>query len=796
MIKIERPKKSLPEVAAAILNHNEWQQSRLFLANKARCDLQGFDLTEHNPFANVNLSNSLLNDTDISGVIFYRTNFSGTCLRGASASNSIFFAVDFTQASLAGANLEGTTFVNCILRYTDFSNANLTGANFSNCTMEQLLFRSASLQAARFIGAVIRTADVTDADLTKAVFAGADLCDIAMNKARKYDEAVFFAANLKKNDLVGIRLPRCDLRHAILAECDLSGAYLHHSNLRGADLWRAKLSGSHCWHTDFRQSKLIQATFDSSWSNVDGQVRYHEPADLTKADLRDAHLRDARLSEVRGLESHRLGGAVLTNAKLPAAISTFQGLTTAANISQNGQTVFFGVLAACLYSYLIVATTTDAKLFADTPASTLPFMTATFPLRAFYTWAPFILLTVYVYFLLYLQRLWLTLSTLPAVFPDGRPLDEHAYPWMMSSLVRRYLTRLRNNVQPGQERPSEGQDRYLTDGVVDIAKVEREERRDEQQQRSMVGVEISLSIFLGWALIPLTMFIVWMRYIPSRNILALAWNGGLIILACVIGAVTYRYADWTFKRSLVRSGFAESDLMADPLAGYGSKGTIRRGLRTGLGLMVMAASILGIFATATFYPRSAQIEWKDLPGLELRYEAVLAHIDWMLGRIGFRTAPNIDGEIMAIKAADLPNGIGAAIEDRAAGVDLRGLDLRHMSARAAYLRGGNLRGADLRWADLGGADLAGGDLADADLSFSNLRGVQLSGAKLAGANLANATLDHANFAATDLTETQVDPGALSAACGDDATVWPAGVQKPSCVWKVGENPTTAACKRQ
>jgi hypothetical protein len=48
--------------------------------------------------------------------------------------------------------------------------------------------------------------------------------------------------------------------------------------------------------------------------------------------------------------------------------------------------------------------------------------------------APLILLGVYFYLHLYLQRLWRDLSTLPAVFPDGEALDEKAYPWLLNGL--------------------------------------------------------------------------------------------------------------------------------------------------------------------------------------------------------------------------------------------------------------------------------------------------------------------------------------------------------------------------
>lgn len=89
-------------------------------------------------------------------------------------------------------------------------------------------------------------------------------------------------------------------------------------------------------------------------------------------------------------------------------------------ISQNARKTFFALIAAALYSWLTIATTTDAELITDTASSSLPIIGTEIPLAGFYLMAPLILLAVYFYFHLYLQRLWRGLSTLPARFPDGR----------------------------------------------------------------------------------------------------------------------------------------------------------------------------------------------------------------------------------------------------------------------------------------------------------------------------------------------------------------------------------------
>ena len=123
-----------------------------------------------------------------------------------------------------------------------------------------------------------------------------------------------------------------------------------------------------------------------------------------------------------------LAGAVLTNAKLPEDVARFDQLKHVEETSRNATTVFFGLLAASLYSWLTIATTTDVALITGTASSPLPIINTNIALSGFYLAAPLILIAVYFYFHLYLQRLWGGLASLPAVFPDGEALDRQSIP--------------------------------------------------------------------------------------------------------------------------------------------------------------------------------------------------------------------------------------------------------------------------------------------------------------------------------------------------------------------------------
>ena len=143
-----------------------------------------------------------------------------------------------------------------------------------------------------------------------------------------------------------------------------------------------------------------------------------------------------------------LAGAVLTNAKLPDDIDKFDQLTHAAETSKHAGTTFFALLAASLYSWLTIGTTTDVALITGAASSPLPIINTNIALSGFYWVAPLILLGVYFYLHLYLQRLWRDLASLPAVFPDGEALDGKAYPWLLNGLVRAHFARLKLGDRP------------------------------------------------------------------------------------------------------------------------------------------------------------------------------------------------------------------------------------------------------------------------------------------------------------------------------------------------------------
>ena len=215
---------------------------------------------------------------------------------------------------------------------------------------------------------------------------------------------------------------------------------------------------------------------------------------------------------MEGLLPEHLAGADLTGAKLPDEIAKFPALDQVAAISSEARKIFIGLLAACVYSWLVIGTTTDVALILNTASSPLPIINTPIPIAGFYVVGATLLAAVYCYFHFYLQRLWRTLATLPAVFPDGTALDDRTDPWLLTNLVRTDFERLRANAPP------------------------------------LARLENLLSIVLAWWLVPVTLLaLVGPLPAGARHRLGTTWLAFLIGLTTLFGRHTYRLARATLQ---------------------------------------------------------------------------------------------------------------------------------------------------------------------------------------------------------------------------------------------------------
>ncbi len=561
------------------------------------------------------------------------------------------------------------------------------------------------------------------------------------SRGKKGKQANLSHANLQKADLSGANLYRADLveanlqgavlfkanlQQANLSRANLQGAVLLKATLQGANLSNANLQGSVLLKTNLQEANLSSAKLqkaDLSGANLKGAVLIDanlRDAHLTRAILREANLQNADLSDATGLSGSQLAGTNLSGARIAESIAKFEGLSQVEEISRNARKVFFAVLLGCAYSWLTIATTTDARLLTNSPSSPLPIIQTEIPIAAFYWVAPVMLLTLYFYLHLYLQRLWRGLSRLPAVFPDGRALDERAYPWLLNGLARAYLSQLKDH------RPS------------------------------LSRLEIFLSTLLAWWMVPATLLLFWMRYLPRHDWVGTTLHIALIAIASAFWVLS-RHLTKTTLRLEERPQYIWTKALGD---GRTYKGAM---LATGIfGLSVIfyhlsLGAIDGIpsrFLSPT-YTVSIPMPLKFTLVLKFPNNGVSEFQRWVpraFELIHYSSFANLKEEEVSLKP---PNWTGQDEEiSLVKGASLKGRDLKFSNATRAFLVKADLRQANLTGANLVQADLRRANLEGADLNRTDLRGAILTGV-------------------VGLSQEQINR-----ACVDEKTRLPVGLESP------------------
>ncbi|MCH8039210.1 MAG: pentapeptide repeat-containing protein [Nitrospinae bacterium] len=224
-------------------------------------------------------------------------------------------------------------------------------------------------------------------------------------------------------------------RGANLQNADLSAANLQEANLHGVNLQNAHLFGTNLqqavlWEANLQMADLFKANL--------------QKAILLEATLKESGLQNANLGEATGLLVGQLAGANVSGAELPKSIGQFEGgLKFVEETSKAARKLFLALLLGCAYSVLTIYGTSDPQLLTNSTSSKLPIIGTGIPIAGFFGVAPALLLAMFIYLHLYLENLWNGLAQLPAIFPNGRPLDKEAHPWLINGLVRWHVHHLK-----------------------------------------------------------------------------------------------------------------------------------------------------------------------------------------------------------------------------------------------------------------------------------------------------------------------------------------------------------------
>ncbi len=505
-----------------------------------------------------------------------------------------------------------------------------------------------------------------------------------------------------------------DLSGANLRDKSLIGKNLVDADLKGADLSRAILGDANLKNADLHGADLRDASFHQT--------------NLFGASLRETNLQRVDFSVAqRGLQTEQLAGADLTGATLqPELTKLYDSLENVNNISESARKLFLVVLGACLYSWLTIATTTDLNLITNRASSPLPIIQTSIPIVGFYWVAPLLLLCVYFYFHFYLQKLWEELGSLPAIFPDGRPLHTKIDPWLLNDLVRAHLPRLNIN------RP------FLS------------------------YLQLWISVLLAWWVVPITMFLFWGRYLPRHERTGTTFHVALLVISLTAALCLYRLAvatlrgtdrkpfRWkgmlTSRRGYQTAAFAVAVGVMFGMVSWGARwGVPSNDPILGIPLLLHRDDVQSLsdadIGTLDHRERGREQARAQFP----RY---LTWVPRLMALVGYSPFADLRGAELSQKKpgwSKTDKGLDSVV-----GAQLKRANLQYALASGAFLAGADMSGAKLHGADLGGAVLYGSDLRAIDLFAASLEGADLSAANLGGADLSAADLVNADLSGAEL----------------------------------------------
>lgn len=539
-------------------------------------------------------------------------------------------------------------------------------------------------------------------------FSGKDLTGAQLSKAQ-----------LKKSDFTKANLKDANFKEAELRAAVFKGANLQNTLLQNSDLLEAEFSGATFTNANLQGATLRRANFDQA--KLGGRTR-----------LREADLRNANLEHALYLQTAQLAGADVGGAKLPDAIAEFEGLKTIAEATSNAQKLFVAMLGGCLYSWLTIGTTKDAALLTNSASSPLPIIGTALPIVGFYIVAPILLLALYFYFHLNMQRLWEALADLPAVFPDGRSLDKRADPWLLNGLVSAHFVRLR------RDRPA------------------------------LSRLQQWLSILLAWWIVPITLFVFWARFLTRHDWLGTGVHIALLAITVTFAWISYRLARATL-RDAPRKPFHWKEAWQD-----------WRIFKRFAGIVVMWVVGVGFYLAsfATIGGVPSYIKGANLATYDLRLIVPRA-----LEIIRLTPFANLVEEDVSTKP---PNWTGKSEQYALVkGARLVGARMEYAQASSVFLVNANLfrarlEGANISYANLSNASLMAADLSRAvlvetNLSNAQLQGADLSNAKLLGTGFSKATLTNANLSNANLEGANLSNADLSVANLSKADLWHANL---------------------
>lgn len=432
---------------------------------------------------------------------------------------------------------------------------------------------------------------------------------------------------------------------------------------------------------------------------------------LENADFRNIDFRNVDLSNANNIDKADMGGTILEGAKLPKNSrlekNLIENLSRVKELSKNTSNIFFFLMAACTYCWLVITSIKDsAFILANATTTQIPIFMANVSAYGLFMFAPLFLITLYLYFNLYFINLIEEIAKYPVIFSNGETLKGKIYPWIINDYICEEFYNFHNETT-----------------IINFIK------------KRFVD-------FACWWFVPITILYFWFRYLTIYKFEALL---SLFLVLSVILVFFFRIKFYmNFKIKIYNKELTKKNFFID----YA-------------GLIILVIIILLIFIAINntlenkptinkpeinynFYHfcNKSELFYKFSSTLQL-----MRHI-------------NFENEELSVKPKyyDLTYYLTDKEKWEKESLNFvkpaRGLDgknFNHAKANNVFLALADLRGTKFRNANLAGADLMDADLTRADLIMANLTEADLTMANLTEADLKWADLTRANLTEADLT---------------------------------------------
>ncbi|MEM7439831.1 MAG: pentapeptide repeat-containing protein [Pseudomonadota bacterium] len=508
-------------------------------------------------------------------------------------------------------------------------------------------------------------------------------------------------------------------------------------------------------------------------------------------------------------------------------------------LTKNARTTWFTLLGVLLFVEITLLGVRDIDFYGYDRSTQLPLLGVSIPTRFYFWTAPALMAATFIYFHLYLIRLWAALGAAEATV-NGGPLGRAVTPWLITDAAL-WLRNWRRSDGCTDVRPLEGLAALLNFSLIWAfgfwvgahAWWLSATARDEWMT-GVAAVALGAMVLAGLT----SLLRLWQHLAKNepRHRGTIAWLAAIALIP-FLGASTYyrtvNPADWMSREGhrpvwnetkqaiewrKVKFPFyadretifferfftlAEIDLEGEDLVerpdNWLPYSMLREGFRrdwctrTGNKICADLSETDEQALHAEFWGRQKAAlanlrrpDWHgpgrpkpDFRGANLR-STFLVGLDLSLTEMerADLARAEMQGAILSrarMQEADLSNAKMQWVNLKSA--EMEWASLNRAAMQRAKLRGAKLRSADLRGAEMQGADLSGAELQRASLNRAELQGADLEGAELQHADLRRAKMQRANLSYARMRRVDLSDAELQKADLSEATMQRANLRK-------------------